>query len=266
MRFSSLLSGGLDGFRPNRPVGAAARAAFTVATIAALLLLWQHGPAALPRPTEIAQALATLWNDHGLADELTTSLWLNLRALAWSTAIALGLAYLSVTAAARPLVSALSTLRFSGLVGWTFVLALVTSGASLKLWMVVLGMTPFFVTSMAAVVDAIPRERYEHARTLGLGSWRIVWEVVVRGTADQALESLRHNAAIGWAMLTTVEGVVRGEGGLGAMLLNHSKHLQLDAVFALILVVLAIGLLQDRVLVWLRRALFPYAVIAAERS
>jgi NitT/TauT family transport system permease protein len=256
----------LDGFRPNRPVSTAARVAFAIATLVGVLLLWQHGPRALPRPTEIARALAVLWTDHGLADEISTSLTLNLRAIAWSTAITLGLTYLAVTAAARPIVTAISTLRFSGLVGWSFVLALVANGQALKLWMVVFGMTPFFVTSMAAVVAAIPRERFEHARTLGLSPWRVVYEVVIRGTADQALEALRHNAAIGWAMLTTVEGVVRGEGGLGAMLLDHSKHLQLEAVFALILVVLAIGLVQDRVLVWLRQVLFPHAALAADRS
>lgn len=255
-----------DGFRPDRPVSRGARTVFALVAVGLVLVAWLQAPAVLPRPSAIGHALATLWTERGLADEITTSLWLNVQALAWSTALALAVAYLSVTAAARPIVTALSTLRFSGLVGWTFALALVTSGASLKLWMVVLGMTPFLITSMAGVIAAIPRERFEHARTLGLAPWRVVWEVVVRGTADQMLEALRQNAAIGWAMLTTVEGVVRGEGGLGAMLLDHSRHLQLDAVFAIVLVVLAIGLVQDRAFAWLRRALFPHVAATAARG
>jgi NitT/TauT family transport system permease protein len=108
------------------------------------------------------------------------------------------------------------------------------------------------------VVAAIPAHRFDHARALGLGEPRVVWEVVVRGTADQALEALRQNAAMGWMMLTSVEGLVRSEGGLGVLMLDENKHLQLDAVFALIAVVLAVGVVQDAGLAWLRRALFPF--------
>ena len=90
-------------------------------------------------------------------------------------------------------------------------------------------------------------------------------EVVVLGTADRALEALRQSAAMGWMMLTMVEGVVRSEGGLGAMMLNENKHLQLDAVFALIFVVLIVGVAQDWALAWLRRTVCPYAELATER-
>ena len=43
-------------------------------------------------------------------------------------------------------------------------------------------MTVFYVTSMAAVVLEIPRERFDHARTLRMGEWHVVWELVVLGT------------------------------------------------------------------------------------
>ena len=65
-----------------------------------------------------------------------------------------------------------------------------------------------------------------------MSEWRAVWEVVVLGTADKAFDVLRQNAAIGWMMLTMVEGIARAEGGVGAMLLNQSKHFHLAEVFA----------------------------------
>ena len=126
-------------------------------------------------------------------------------------------------------------------------------------------MTPFFLTSMAAIVVEIPSPSVDHARTLYASEWRVVWEVVVRGTLDRALETLRHNAAIGWMMLTLVEGVVRSEGGIGALLLAENKHLALDGVFALILVVLVVGVAQDCALGWVRRVACPYAELAARR-
>ena len=70
---------------------------------------------------------------------------------------------------------------------------------------------------------------------------------------------MTQNAAMGWMALTMVEGLVRSEGGIGALMLNENKHLDLDAVFALIGVVLVVGIAQDVALAWLRRTACPYA-------
>ena len=223
-------------------------------------MAWSLSAGALPSPSGVAAALARLWTAQGLFDELVTSVVLNAQAIAWTTAIALGLAYATVVPAMRPIATAISKLRFSGLVGWAFVFTLwARDGHQLKLWMLVFGMAPFFVTAMVAAVAELPRERFDHARTLGMSEWRTVWEVVIRGTVDQALEALRQNAAMGWMALTMVEGLVRSEGGVGALMLNENKHLDLDAVFALIVVVLIVGIAQDAALAWLRRTVCPYA-------
>jgi NitT/TauT family transport system permease protein len=76
---------------------------------------------------------------------------------------------------------------------------------------------------------------------------------------------LRQNAAIGWMMLTMVEGISRAEGGIGAMLLNQQKHFHLAEVFAIQLLILVVGILQDYGLGALRRVVFPYAHLTLER-
>ena len=235
------------------------RQIYIAVTFVALALGWELLPPPVPSIAEVLCALVRLWTEDALCAELATSLVLNAEAIAWSTAITLVFAYASVIPAIRPLVAALSKLRFTGMVGWGFVLALAArDGHQLKVWMLVFGMTPFFVTAMASVVAEIPREQFDHARTLRLGHVRIWWEVVVRGTFDRMLETLRQNAAIGWMMLTMVEGVARSEGGIGTLLLGANKHLALDAVFALIVVVLVVGIVQDYVLGRVRRVLCPY--------
>lgn len=242
-----------------RPIGPI-RWTAALATVSALAIGWQLLPAPVPSLTEVARAFVALWSEQGFAGELATSLALNLEAIAWSTAITLALAYLTVAPGVRPLVAAVSKLRFTGIVGWAFVFALIThDGHQLKVWMLVLGMTPFFVTSMAAVIAEIPQQHFDHARSLGMGEWRVLWEVVIRGTLDRMLEVLRHNAAIGWMMLTAVEGIARGEGGVGVVMMNANKHLQLAELFAVIFTVLAVGVLQDHALAAVRRAACPYA-------
>ncbi|MEO8699684.1 MAG: ABC transporter permease subunit [Kofleriaceae bacterium] len=248
-----------DTLRPYRPISLPASVVYALGTAAVVVLAWQ-GARVIPGPRDVLAALAELWQDHGLFDELVASMTLNVEALAWSSAIALALAYLTVVPAVRPLAAMLSKLRFTGLVGWSFVFTVYAAdGHQLKLWMLVFGTAPFILTAMAAIVADIPRERLDHARVIYPSEWRVVYEVAIRGTADQALEAIRQSAAMGWMMLTMVEGVVHSKGGIGVMMLDEHKHLKLDAVFALILVVLAVGIVQDFALAWLRRTLCPYA-------
>lgn len=253
---------------PNRVLPSAAMRLIILAQLAVALAFWWSSPLeVLPNPVEVAVALRTLWFDQGLGRELWTSFTTNLQALFLTLVISLVLSYLTVVPIFRPIADAVAKGRFLGLIGLSFVFTLLVGGGhQLKVALLVFGMTVFFVTSMANVVASIPRETFDHARTLRMSEWRTVWEVVVLGTGDKALEVLRQNAAIGWMMLTMVEGIVRSEGGVGAMLLNQNKHFRLPEVFAIQLLILFVGILQDYGLGVLRRVLFPYSVLTLERS
>ncbi len=236
--------------------------------LTAALLIWMGSPfAVLPRPPEVARALQRLWAEQGLGADLITSFQLNAQALFVTLVISLGLCYLTVLPFFCPLASAVAKGRFLSLAGLTFVFTLVFGGGRpLKLSLLVFGMTVFFVTSMAAVVAELPRAAFDHARTLRMTEWQVVWEVVILGTIDRAWEVLRQNAAIGWMMLTMVEGIARAEGGVGAMLLNQEKHLRLAEVFAIQLLILLVGLVQDYALGIARRISCPYADLKLERK
>lgn len=98
-----------------------------------------------------------------------------------------------------------------------------------------------------------------------MGPWRVVWEVIVLGKMHVALAILRQNAAMGWGMLTLVEGLRYSDGGIGALLLSDRKFFRYDAVFAVLVLVLVVGLLQDRALVWFTGWLCPYATLKLEK-
>jgi NitT/TauT family transport system permease protein len=257
----------LDVFLPNRAVSAGTMRAIIAVQVVMALAIWINSPfKVLPRPDEVLRALQSLWMEQGLGPELGTSFKMNLEALALTTLTSLGLSYLTVLPVFRPIAAALSKGRFLSLVGFTFVFTLLVGGGHpLKLWLLVFGMTVFFITSMASVVAQIPKSEFDYARTLRMSEWQVVWEVVILGTAAQAFEVLRQNAAIGWMMLTMVEGISRSEGGIGAMLLNQSKHFRLAEVFAIQIVILLVGMIQDYGIGVLRRLVCPYADLTLER-
>src|SRR5437762_10860994 len=245
-----LLHDVLSAFSPSRVISRAAFRFIIVFQIAVLLLVWATSTYVfLPKPMDVWRAFVELWNNEGLGQELIVSFLLNVQAMAWATVISLGLAYLTVVPIFQPIAHAVSKGRFLGMVGLTFFFTVIfASGHRLKVSLLVFGVAVFFVTSMIDVVAQVPKEKFDLARTLRMGEWRVVWEVIVLGRADAAFDAMRQNAAMGWMMLTMVEGISRSEGGIGALLLNQNKHFRLEAVFAIQLSILVIGLFQDYML------------------
>lgn len=255
-------------FSPNRILSPSAMQIILIMQIVGFLVLWALSPfKILPRPMEVMDALQSLWAKQGLGPALVSSFTFNAEALIISTLISLGFAYLGVLPFFRPIVAALSKGRFLSLVGFSLLFTVILGGGhTLKLSLLVFGMTVFFLTSMASVVAEIPRSDFDYARTLHMSEWRVVWEVVILGTADRALEVMRQNAAMGWMMLTMVETIVRSEGGVGVLLMNNEKYMKLSEVFAIQLTILIVGLLQDGVIGVIRRLFCPYAYMVVEQA
>jgi NitT/TauT family transport system permease protein len=256
----------LAAFTPNKAISKNTAMLLVGVEVALFMLLWMFSPFVfLPSIKETYAAFIDQWQ-QGLGGELLTSLFANVEAIGIATAISLGLAYLSVIEAFRPVVQLISKFRFLSMVGLSFVFTVLTSSQhALKLSMLVFTITVFYVTGMVDVIAAVPKEQYDLARTLRMGPWRVMWEVVVLGQIDKAFDVLRQNAAIGWMMLTMIEGMTRGDGGVGAMLLNANKHFYLNAVMAIQITILLMGLGQDWLIGGGKRLFCPYADLAMER-
>lgn len=216
-------------------------------------------PAVMPTPWDVILSLPRLWFESGLGDALRSSFITNVKALAISTLLALPIAYLSRVPALGPLARGISQLRFlSPAVFFLVLLFVLGSASSVKVAMLVLGEVFFLTTTMVNAVTNIPEESYDEARVLRMSEWQATWYVTIRGTLDTALEAIRDNAAIGWSMLMMVEGVIRSEGGVGVLLLNQERYLNFDAVYAIALSVLLVGIGQDLALRWMRGELCPH--------
>lgn len=239
----------LNAWIPNAAVSRQTALAWAVIWTFAMLAEWQFANVQfLPKPLEVLSAFERL-REQGTLLEFGTSIWTMMEAVFWTVTISLSLAYLSVIPAIKPEIQFVTGLRYLGLVGLMLVFTLMApNGHALKVMVLTFGMTVFYLRDMLHVVQNIPQEQYDHARTLGMKPARVVYEVVIRGTLADALESLRVNAAMGWMMLTMVEGVVRSEGGIGTVLINMNRHMDLAAEAAVLICLFGVGLLQDFVI------------------
>ena len=225
-----------------------------------LILFWLLSPSKIiPTPLDIARAWNAMAANDGLLIELASSALTILKAIAWSSAISLAIASLSTMAFFKTAARWLTSLRFLGFAGITFLFTLWTAnGAQLKLWLLTFGMTAFLLTNLLSTVAAVTQQTLDYARTLGLSPWRTAYETIIRGKLAEILDLVRQNAAMGWTMLSMVEGLVRSEGGIGTLLLNQNRHFHLAAVFAIQITILVYGLGQDYLMKLLRDAACPH--------
>jgi len=257
----------VEAFSPNRAVSGTTMRLLAAVSAAFALVAWSLVPTKIiPHPLDVIDAFGSLWTRTTIGQDAITSVTLNIEAIALSTAISASLAYLSVLSGLRPSIEFASKLRFLGLTGLSFIFGLSFTGHALKLVLLTFGMSVFLLTSMVSVVASIPKEQFDYARTLRMSPWRATYEVVVLGTMDQMIEAVRQNAAIGWVMLTLVEGLVRSEGGIGMLLLNENKHIRLETVFALQILVLTIGLMQDYSIGVIRNLFCPWSDLDSSKG
>lgn len=254
--------------RPNHSVTSSVWSAIMAAWAGLIFGAWVLSSVYMvPPPLQVLSALGRAVTGDGLIYELWTSMKVNVLSLVLSTAISMTLSYLTQVAAMKPAAFIVSKLRFVSLAGLVAVFTMAFGGGfSLKVALLTFGETVFMVTSMASVVANIQRSEFDQARTLRMGEWRTVWEVVILGTAEEAFEVVKQNAAMGWAMLTMVEGLVRSGGGVGVMMIDYGKHFQLDVVFADLFAVSVLGASSDAFISWLQGVVCPYSRLTKERS
>lgn len=247
-------------FIPFGSVGTSSMKILAIGQIVIFLAIWILVPNQyIPTPDRIIAAWHELATKQGMLMELWASAFTILKAILLTTFISVGFGALSTLRFFEPPARWLSAVRFLGFAGVTFLLTLWSSnGSDLKLYLLTFGMTAFMLTNTLSTVRSISQREIDYTRTLSMSPWRSLWELFFQGKKAEILDMVRQNAAIGWTLLSMVEGLVRSEGGIGAMLLNQNRYFNLEAVFAIQITILVYGISQDYIMQMIRTMLCPY--------
>lgn len=250
-------------FRPFEEIASGQRLLITGVWIVLVIGYWIYSSLGtkhlFPTPSQVWDGFQSLYNE-GLIVHIVSSLSLCLKAALFSLFISLVIVYLSPLPLLKPVAIFLSRLRYLPLTGITFYLAILVTGArTMQVWVLVVFMSLYFITSLLAVLKDIPEDEIDHARSLKCSRWEILWEVVIKGRLDYVLDVLRQNLAIIWMMLVTVESILVAAGGLGVLIKNSDKFANHGRIVALQIIILLIGLLLDWILHVTRKGLFRYS-------
>jgi NitT/TauT family transport system permease protein len=222
------------------------------------VLLWYFNPIqAMPQPGEVLRAYQRLFTAKGGSNVLFNT-WvtvqLNFLGLLYATIISVTVSYLAVFPACKALNRFIQLLRYAPIIAFSLpFLYVFTIGRPMKIALMTTGMTFFLATAQTSVIEAIPRMKLELAKVLGFNGWGTFKNFILRPTLPDMLEMVRQNSAIGWLMVIAIETSNRTEGGIGAQIYGYQMTGQLPEVYAYLLIIGALALIQDglfRFIIW----------------
>ena len=118
---------------------------------------------------------------------------------------------------------------------------------------IVVYLLPLVVEAVENVDDDVPADR-DHARGL---EGQLIRHVLIPGSLPAIGEALRVMNGIGWTYVILAE-VINARYGLGYLITAAGKRSNVDQIFALVLVILVIGVVTDWMIRMVNKALFAW--------
>lgn len=127
-----------------------------------------------------------------------------------------------------------------------------------KVMLILIG-TVFFNTLMIAnVVWQVPTELIRVAFTLGASNLAVLRKVILPYSVPGVIDAARVNLAAAWNLIVVAELFAANEG-LGFRIVRSQKFLQIDTIFAVLIVIGLLGLTSDLLLRIARDRLSPWS-------
>lgn len=102
-------------------------------------------------------------------------------------------------------------------------------------------------------------------KTLSVKDWPIIKRVFIPAVLSKVFEDIRVLVAISWTYIIVAE-LVNKSGGIGALAYLAARQSRIDKVFAILLVIIFIGFIQDKIFMWLDKAIFPHKYQGAQNG
>lgn len=201
----------------------------------------------LPPPLKVLKGFGELW-ERGLLQHIFVSLKLNLLGYIVACAVSLPLGFVL---GLYPMFEALSerllsTLRFLPLpAAMGIFIAAFGISTTMKVMFLAGGIIVYLLPTVVVRVRETATEHVQAALTLGARDWFIIRKVFVPSVLGRVWDDLRVLTAISWTYVTIVEPLNAGEGGLGAVANSAWRSGNTHQIYAVLVVIMALGWFQD---------------------
>jgi NitT/TauT family transport system permease protein len=214
----------------------------------------------LPSPSDVLGAFPVLHFEEALVRSALASLYRVFAGFLLSAAVAIPLGLLMGTFPAlkhffAPILDPLRFLPISALVP----LFIVWFGIDdlQKIVFLFVGTFVYMLPLVIEAVEGVENVYLQTATTLGASQGQLIRHVIVPGSLPAIAEALRVMNGIGWTYVILAE-VINARYGLGALITVAGKRSHVDQIFALVLVILLIGVVTDQIIRLVNSALFSW--------
>ena len=214
----------------------------------------------LPSPAQVIMSIPVMYQEDNLITNVFISIKLNLLGYLFAIIISVIVGF---TIGLIPLFRGL----FSRLVdaGRFIPLAAVTGifilwlgiGAEMKVSFLAFGILVYLIPVVVQRIDEVQSVYLHTVFTLGANAWQTVKTVYIPYVLSKLIDDIRVLTAISWTYITIVE-MLNKSGGIGELIWEAKRQSAIDKAFGVLLIIVLIGVLQDRIFVSLDKVLFPH--------
>lgn len=130
-------------------------------------------------------------------------------------------------------------------------------GSNMKVAFLAFGIIVYLIPVVIQRIDEVQNVYLNTVFTLGATSWQTIRTVYIPYVFSKIIDDIRVLTAISWTYITIVEMLNKG-GGIGELIWTAKRQSRIDKAFAILIIIVVIGILQDRLFVMIDKILFPF--------
>ncbi len=215
---------------------------------------------ALPHPAKVLSAFGDLYRENELLRNTTLSISLNLggyiKAILWGIPIGFIIGLFPVKRGAFQYI--IDSVRFLPLTAVTSLFLLWYGiGSEMKINFLAFGIFIYLLPTVVNRIDEVGDVYLRTVHTLGATKWQTIRTVFFPAVMSKLFDDIRVLTAISWTYIIVAE-TTASDGGLGPLTFAAQRQARVDKIFAILILIILIGVVQDRVFAYLDKKFFPH--------
>lgn len=234
--------------------------------IMAILICWQlliqsqiMPTVILPAPWQILTCLPELHFQNALVRNILVSLKLNILGNLEAVLFAIPIGFIIglfplFRAIFKRYIAAIRYLPLPALLG----LFIVAFGIfdKMKIQFLALAVFVYLLPAVVQRINEVLDVYIQTASTMGASKWQMIRHVFIPATLPLIWKDVVNLVAISWTYITIAEVTNASGGGVGALCFTAATRGRVDKVFAILILVVLVGMVQDRILTYAGDYLF----------
>lgn len=217
--------------------------------------------AILPTPLSVILSFYELFAEEHLLSEIGYSLKINILGYVEALAISIPLGFiLGLFPIFREMFKKyIDAVRFLPLTALTgLFVAWFGISTPMKVHFLSFGIIVFLLPAIMQRIAEVEQVYCDTMSTLSSSKWHMIKFVFIPATFAKVIEDMKILVAMGWTYVIVVELMNRTEGGVGSAAFMWARQGRIDMVYAILLIIITIGMIQDKLLDMFGKAMFPH--------